>query len=270
MQAAESRHAQQGAATLRLLVDQGKQAEAQRMVDIIFWRSWRLHCLLTGQAVDYYTPLSQRTRSFKEVVLDSVVAPFVRALEGLGLEKPWYWEHFLATVDSYHHAMHLFVWYWRQTVWWNPPAGVSPEERDWLEEKYPGWNDSFGRCWDAIIENGLTAQQDRLAPTTWPVLCNLCGLPIVGAAGAAWAGADGPRTYSLDHLNRRYSFCSEECRWIFGVDSDRYQGHLGFVDRLLREKTPPAVGEAQGLMDMAPGEQGQDADGLRWFDRYRE
>jgi toluene monooxygenase system protein A len=270
VQADEARHAQQGAATLRLLIDQGKREYAQQMVDIIFWRSWRLYCLVTGQAMDYYTPLSNRTRSFKEFVLEFVVDPFVRAVEGLGLQKPWYWDHFLATVDTYQHGMHLFVWYWRQTLWWNPRAGVSPEERDWLESKYPGWNDSFGRCWDAIIENGLTAQGDKLSPTTWPVLCNLCGLPIVGAAGAGWAGGEGPRTYSLDHLNRRYSFCSEECRWIFGVDSDRYQGHLGFIDRLLRRQPPPDVDGASSAMAIAPGEQGQDAEGLRWFDRYRE
>ncbi len=52
-----------------------------------------------------------------------------------------------------HHAYHLGVYFWRPTVWWNPVAGVGPEERAWLEEKYPGWNDSFGKYWDEMGKN---------------------------------------------------------------------------------------------------------------------
>jgi toluene monooxygenase system protein A len=266
----ESRHAQQGAATLRVLVENGKQQEAQRMIDIVFWRSWRIFCLVTGQAMDYYTPLEHRTLSFKELVLEVVVERFLRAVEDLGLARPWYWDDFLASAESYPHAMHLAVWYWRQTVWWNPRAGVSPEEREWLEAKYPGWNDTFGRCWDAIIENGLTGQQDRLSPTTFPVVCNMCCIPVVGTPGAGWSGAEGPRTFSLDHLNRRYSFCSEACRWIFEVDSDRYQGHLGFIDRVLRGQVPLGIEGALDYMGIAPGERGEDAEGYRWIETYRE
>ena len=60
IQTDESRHAQQGAPTLRILVEQGKRAEAQQLIDIAFWRSWRLFSLLTGISMDYYTPLEHR------------------------------------------------------------------------------------------------------------------------------------------------------------------------------------------------------------------
>jgi toluene monooxygenase system protein A len=264
-----SRPARRGAATVRVLVENGKKAEAQRVIDIAFWRSWRAFCLVTGPAMDYYTPLADRTRSFQELVQERIAEPFVRAVEELGLARPWYWDHFLASAESYQHSLHLAVWYWRQTVWWNPRAGVTPEERDWLEQKYPGWNDTFGRCWDAIIENGLTGQQDRLSPTTLPVVCNMCCIPIVGTPGAGWAGPEAPQTYSLDHLNRRYSFCSEECRWIFEVDSDRYQGHFGLIDRVLRGQVPPGIEGALDYMGIGPGERGEDAEAYRWIETYR-
>jgi toluene monooxygenase system protein A len=268
VQTDESRHAQQGAATLRVLIENGRTVEAQQMIDIIFWRTWRAFCLITGQAMDYYTPLEHRTRSFKEFVLEFIVDQFVRAVQDLGLQRPWYWSHFLASIDSYHHGMHLGVWYWRQTVWWNPRAGVSPPERDWLEAKYPGWNDTFGRCWDVFVENGLAGQTDRLSPTTFPVVCNMCCLPIVGTPGAGWRTAAGPRAYWLAHNGRRYSFCSEECRWIFRLDPARYAGHLGFIDRVVRGMVSPGIEGALDYMGIRPGERGEDAEGHRWMGTY--
>jgi toluene monooxygenase system protein A len=269
VQTDESRHAQQGAATLRVLVENGKTVEAQRMIDIIFWRSWRAFCLITGQAMDYYTPLPHRTQSFKEFVLEFIVTQFMRAVEDLGLEKPWYWDHFLATAETYPHGLHLGTWYWRQTVWWNPRAGVSPDERDWLEQKYPGWNDTFGRCWDAIIENGLLGRTERLEPTTFPIVCNMCCIPVVGVPGAGWDGPAGPRCFGLERRGRQYSFCSEECRWIFEVEPERYQGHLGFIDRAVRGMVPPGLEGALDYMGIGPGERGDDAEGLSWIETYR-
>ncbi len=269
VQTDESRHAQQGAATLRVLIDNGKAAEAQRMIDIIFWRSWRAFCLITGQAMDYYTPPEHRTRSFKEFVLEFIVEQFVRAIEDLGLRKPWYWDHFLASADHYQHGMHLGVWLWRQTVWWNPRAGVTPAEREWLEKKYPGWNDTYGRCWDVITDNGLQGRHDRWAPTTFPVVCNMCCIPVVGVAGAGWDGPAGPRCYPLNHQGRRYIFCSEECRWIFQQEPARYQGHLGFIDRVLAGIVPPGFEGALSYMGLAPGERGADAEDGRWVESHR-
>src|SRR5262249_50839123 len=48
IQTDEARHAQQGEPTLRLLIQHGRKAEAQRLIDVMFWRSWRAFALLTG------------------------------------------------------------------------------------------------------------------------------------------------------------------------------------------------------------------------------
>lgn len=66
IQTDEARHAQQGEPTLKVLVENGKMDEAQRLVDVMFWRSWRVFNLLTGLSMDYYTPLEHRSMSFKE------------------------------------------------------------------------------------------------------------------------------------------------------------------------------------------------------------
>ena len=270
IQTDESRHAQQGAPTLRVLIENGRIKEAQQAIDVIFWRSWRLFTLLTGIAMDYYTPLEDRKRSFKEFVLEWIVQQFERVMIDLGLEKPWYWDHFLQTLDGYHHGMHMGVWYWRPTVWWNPRAGVGPEERDWLEEKYPGWNDTWGRCWDEITANILAGRMELTAPATLPIVCNMCQIPIVGTPGAAWGTDVGVRDEILDHNGRRYHFCSPECRWVFQVEPARYAGHLTLVDRFLAGHIqPPDLMGALQYMSLAPGEMGDDAENYAWAEAFR-
>lgn len=270
IQTDESRHAQQGAPTLRILVEQGRKAEAQRMIDATFWRSWRLFALLTGTSMDYYTPLEHRRHSFKEFVLEWIVNQFERAITDLGLDRPWYWDNFLRTLDSYHHAFHMGVWYWRPTVWWNPRAGVNPDERDWLEEKYPGWNDTFGRMWDVVTDNILDERVDLTVPATLPLICNICQIPIVGVPGAGWGTGAGVRDVHLTLEGRRYHFCSEECRWIFELEPGRYAGHLTVVDRFLAGQIQPMdLGGALQYMGLAPGEMGDDADGYTWAELFR-
>src|SRR5262249_15325977 len=56
IQTDEARHAQQGEPTLRLLIEHGKKAEAQRLIDVMFWRSWRALSLLTGFFSGFFTP----------------------------------------------------------------------------------------------------------------------------------------------------------------------------------------------------------------------
>ncbi|HEY0708294.1 MAG TPA: YHS domain-containing protein, partial [Polyangia bacterium] len=248
-EAAEVRQAQQGAATLRVLVENGRAAEAQQLVDVAFWRAWRVLCLTTGQAMDYHVPLAHRTRSFKELVVATIVEPFARALTGLGLETPWYWDQFRRSVDSYQHGMHLGIWCWRPHGGFPARPGVAADERQWLEEKYPGWNDSFGRCWDAIAENTRLGKLDRGRAASVPVVCSLCCIPIVGVPGAGWSGAAGTRAYGLTHEGRCYSFCSEACRWIFRLDPKRYAGHLGFIDRTVRRLTTAGAGQAASFLD---------------------
>ncbi len=194
IQTDEARHAQQGEPTMKILIEIGRKDVAQKLIDHMFWRSWKIFSLLTGLSMDYYTPLEHRRHSFKEFMAEWINKQFVDQFTDFGLELPWYWnDHYQKEINWLHHAYHLGVWFWRPTVWWNPDAGVSPQERDWLEEKYPGWNDSFGKYWDVITENARSGNIAMTYPETLPMVCNICHVPVCTPAGFNAGYLDRPR-----------------------------------------------------------------------------
>jgi toluene monooxygenase system protein A len=266
IQTDESRHAQIGGPLVQILVKNGKKDEAQKLVDISIWRAWKLFSILTGPVMDYYTPLEHRKQSFKEFMQEWIVTQFERSLLELGLTKPWFWDDLLHEIDHQHHGMHMGVWFWRPTVWWDPAAGVSTQERAWLEEKYPGWNDTWGHCWDVITDSALEGKMDQTLPITLPVVCNMCQLPINFTPGPAWKVRDFP----LTHEGRDYHFCSKGCQWVFEQEPDRYKGHLSLVDRFLAGHIqPPDLGGALKYMGLSPGEMGEDALRFSWVEDIR-
>ncbi len=266
IQTDEARHAQQGEPTIKLMLEHGKLDVAQKLIDSIFWRTWHVFSLLTGMSMDYYTPLEHRKHSFKEFMNEFIVKQFSDQFRDFGLERPWYWDtHFLDEMNWYHHACQLGVWTWRPTVWWNPDAGVAPEERDWLEEKYPGWNDTFGKQWDVITDNVRNGHLDRTIPETLPVVCNMCHIPVISpsAFNAGYVTSPAPRIYT--HKGRRYVFCGEPCEWVFTQNPARYEGHLNIVDQFLAGMIqPPTLEGALTYMGLSEAERGTDADNYAW------
>lgn len=260
IQTDEARHAQQGEASLKVLLANGKRAEAQRLVDMQIWTAWRVFALLTGLSMDYYTPVEHRVMSFKEFMHEWILKQFADQFQDLGLDKPWYWEsHLIPEIDWWHHGAHLGVWYWRQTVWYDPAAGVSPADREWLEEKYPGWNARFGEWWDVITHNVREGKRELLYPETLPMLCNVCGFPVISVMN----GGEPPRL--VEHNGRRYTFCSEPCQWIFEQEPQRRAGHLSLVDRFLAGQIlPPTMEGAMLYMGLSPEERGDDARDYAW------
>ena len=266
IQSDEARHAQIGTPMLAMMIENGEKERAQRLVDVAFWRSWKLFTILTGIPMDYYIPLDRREGSFKEFMQEWIVTQFVNSLEDLGLAKPWYWDIFLADIDEHHHGQQLGTWSWRPTLWFSPAAGVGPDERDWLEEKYPGWNDTFGKCWDVIIENLKRGDVPRTVPGTLPIICNMSNIPIVGTPFKT------TQDYPLEYNGRLYHFGSEPDRWIFEQDPERYAAHKTIGDRLLTgEIQPPDLGGVLKYMGIGVlSEGGGDAHDYAWVDAYRD
>jgi toluene monooxygenase system protein A len=266
IQTDEARHSQQGEPTVKILIANGQGEVAQKLVDHMFWRSWHVFALLTGLSMDYYTPLEHRTHSFKEFMEELIVKQFMDQFRDFGLEVPWYWkEHFLPELDWYHHALHLGVWFWRPTVWWNPDAGVSPAEREWLEEKYPGWNDSFGQYWDVITANVRDGHPELTLPETFPTICNMCQIPLVNPAGFNAGRLAHPEPLIVDRDGRRLLFCSEPCKWVYEQNPARFAGHLSLVDRFLAGHIqPPTMEGALAYMSLSLAEMGQDATNYAW------
>ncbi|HET6305621.1 MAG TPA: YHS domain-containing protein [Rhodopila sp.] len=263
IQTDEARHAQQGFPTLDVLMRHDPQ-RAQRVVDVSFWRSFRLFQAITGPAMDYYTPLEKRSMSFKQFMLEWVIDQHERTLRDYGLEHPWYWDQFLASLDHGHHALHLGMWFWRPTLFWKPNAGVSRAERRWLNEQYPDWQDSWGVLWDQIIDNVNHGRIRQTLPETLPALCNLTQLPI----GTHW-DRHHLGCFTSDYQGRHYYFDSDISKWCFDQEPARYAGHLNVVDRFIAGLVQPA--DLPGIlawMGLTRDVMGDDATNYRWASDY--
>jgi toluene monooxygenase system protein A len=266
IQSDEARHAQIGMEVMRLMVREGRRAEVQRLVDISFWRNWRAFAPLTGIAMDYYMPVERREHSFKEFMEEWVIAQFDRTIGDLGLARPWYWDIFLDELEWFVHGQHLGVWLLPNTVWWNPPCGVTPAERDWLEQKYPGWNATFGRCWDVITKNVLDGKLDKIQLEIFPLICHMSNLAITGIAGDGFRVKD----HYLDYEGRRYHFGSEVDRWIFLQEPNRYKDYKNILDRYMDGTIqPPTNGGFLAYMGLNEHSWGRDPHNWQWNDRFR-
>jgi toluene monooxygenase system protein A len=266
IQSDEARHAQIGTPLVGILIRNGRKAEAQRAVDIGLWRMWKVFSLLSGIPMDYWIPLEKRDRSFKEYIHEFVVEQFERQLLDLGLERPWYWPHLLRDIETHHHAQHAALWSWRKAVYWNPDAAVGPAEREWLEAKYPGWNETFGRYWDVVSENVRAGNLERTHAIGMPCLCNMCQHSITAAGGSRWDA----RVHQIEYGGRRFNFCGPVCQWIFELDPERYADSETLVDRLYSGEIDPPTAENllkyMGIGVISKG--GRDASGFAWLPEH--
>lgn len=267
IQSDEARHAQIGVPIIEIMIENGKKAEAQYAVDVAFWRIWRIFAIAVGVPMDYYIPLEKRERSFKEYMHEFVITQYERQLRDVGLDRPWYWDNFLDDIENHHHCQQGGIWSWRETVWWHPVGAVSPPERQWLEEKYPGWNETYGYYWDVIIDQLVNDREELTHQNCMPICCNVCQFPISNRPGPVWKA----RVYQTDHQGRRYNFCTPVCKWVFESDLERYAGNETIVDRMyngtIQPQTLDAVLKYMGIGVISEG--GRDGHDYRWADSYR-
>ncbi|HWB80225.1 MAG TPA: YHS domain-containing protein, partial [Nannocystaceae bacterium] len=253
IQTDEARHAQIGGPVLETVIAQDP-ARAQYLVDKWFWRSWLFFAVVTGFAMDYLTPVEHRRASFKEFVAEWVLDQFERSLAGVGLARPWYWDRFVAALDSYHHMVYASAYTYRATVWFDMPL-PGPSERAWLAEKYPRTWPSFDPIWQRLADRWQTA-----GPTVeWythgatPVgFCDLCQLVLCNGTPER----NDARTHV--HDGRRYVFCSEPCQWIFEHEPERYAAHRSVVGHILEGAAPSNLLELLRWFGLDASEWGKD------------
>ncbi|MGQ0617552.1 MAG: toluene monooxygenase [Acidimicrobiia bacterium] len=257
IQTDESRHAQQGHPVLRVLLDNGAREWAQYLLDKMWWRSWRVFQVLTGTSMDYLTPLEARRHSFKEFMEEWIMDQFIKNLEEFGLDLPWFWDQFIEELDHAQHAFQLGLYIYRQTLWWDE-CMPSPEEREWLCQKYPTWNEYWGPIWDEIEKCWNEKGEFATLPYSLPSLCNLCGLP------GAFVHKDKNTSCTWRYNDRSYFFCSEPCRWIFQTQKEMYAPHLGVIDRIFVGDAPTDINAVLQWMGFdSVAEQGKDLHGGR-------
>ena len=264
IQTDEARHSQQGGPTLEILVEHDP-VRAQWVVDKAFWGSARAFAALTGPAMDYYTPLEHRKQSYREFMEEWIIDQFVHTLEQYGLKKPWYWDEFLRGLDIWHHGLHMGLWFWRPTIWWRPMAAVSKDERAWLAEKYPNWEQVFGDKWDVIIDNVNSNNMEATLPETLPWLCSTCHLPACNATQSR-NGTWRVRDVQLEYDGRIYHFCTNALPADLLEGPGQRQPRDG--DRPVPGRADPADGRRRhpGLHGPDTGRDGRRS-GLRGLDQ---
>jgi toluene monooxygenase system protein A len=233
IQTDEARHSQIGAAVVKILARHDPDY-VQYLVDKWFWRSWLFFAVVTGFSMDYLTPLAHRVQSFKEFMQEWVLDQFERKLAELGLEKPWYWDQFLRSLDFYHHMVYASAYTYRATVWFNF-ALPGPDERRWLREKYPASWPLLDPIWERVTERwrtsgpGVEWYSHGATPVTF---CDLCQLVLCGGTPLQ------NTAQTVVREGRKHIFCSEPCRWIFEQEPERYAAHRDVVKRILAGEAP--------------------------------
>jgi toluene monooxygenase system protein A len=233
IQTDEARHSQIGPAVVKILARHDRDY-VQYLVDKWFWRSWLFFAVVTGFSMDYLTPLEHRVQSFKEFMQEWILGQFERKLAELGLEKPWYWDHFLRSLDFYHHMVYASAYTYRATVWFNF-ALPGPDERKWLREKYPESWPLLDPIWEQVTERWRISGPDvewyshGATPVTF---CDLCQLVLCGGTPLH------NTAQTVVHEGKKYIFCSEPCRWIFEKEPARYAAHRDVVKRILAGEAP--------------------------------
>jgi toluene monooxygenase system protein A len=259
IQTDEARHAQIGHPVLRKVIEHDPE-RAQYLIDKWFWRSWLFFAVVTGFSMDYLTPLKYRTQSFKEFMEEWVLDQFERTLLEFGLERPWYWQHFLDSIDNYHHMVYASAYTHRATTWFDFTL-PSPEDRAWLSEKYPQSFPSFDPIWQRITErwqkSGPTVEwyTHGATPVTF---CHLCQLVLCGGTPAKNSAQ------VMSRGGRKYVFCSAPCRWIFEREPERYAHHKDVVMRILSGEAPGNLLELLKHFGLTPNTWGKDVAGGRY------
>jgi toluene monooxygenase system protein A len=232
IQTDEARHSQIGPVVLATLVRHDR-ARAQYLLDKWFWRSWLLFAVVTGFAMDYLSPVEKRSRSFKEFMQEWVLDDYLRSLAQFGLERPWYWDEFVQSLDYYHHMVYASAYTYRASVWFDFVV-PGPREREWLRAKYGSW-DAFEPIWERITERweATTPRNDFAVHGTAIVsFCDLCQLVLCGGTPQQNSAT------TLTYEGQDFIFCSAPCRWIFEAEPARYAAHKGVVKRVLAGEAP--------------------------------
>jgi toluene monooxygenase system protein A len=265
IQSDEARHSQIGTPVLETLVRHDR-AYAQYLADKWFWRSWLLFAVVTGFSIDYLTPVANRTLSFKEFMQEWIVDQYLRMLDEVGLDRPWYWPTFEKALSRYHHMVYASAYSYRSSVWFDLVV-PGPAERAWLREKYPESWDELEPVWERI-----SARWSRTDPgndfgvhgTAIVGFCDLCQLVLCN-------GSTRENTARVvQRGERKLIFCSEPCQWIFEQEPERYVEHKDVVKRVLAGEAPAnLVALVRRYFGLTHDTWGRDARGgeYPWLDR---
>ena len=223
IQSDEVRHMANGYATLSaLLAEPDNLPTLQRDLDTAFWR---LHVFMDnflGVVYDYFPKV--RLRSYREYweqwIWEDWIGGYVERLAPFGLEVPRWTERIRADIAWGGHTCAMVaaalwpVHYWRHDV-------MGPDDFEYLEDKYPGWERYYGSFWQPVRGDVRPGQRraGARASSSRSRRCAGCATCRPSCPGptcptAAWCATPSGRKHAL---------CSEPCESLFREAPWRYQ-----------------------------------------------
>ena len=224
---------------------------------------------LTGTAMEYLTPLSARTHSFKEFMEEWVADQFMKNLAEFELDRPWFWDLFIEELDYAHHSVQLGFYAYRTTLWFDV-AAPDEAEREWLNQKYGDWGETFGPLWDQVEARWESDGEAGTLAQALPALCNLCQLPTVFVRpGRSHRVHARGRRSQLPLLLRAVPLdLHERDAAVRGTQErrrpDRARGGAGEAHRPARVDGPPRAHRDRQGPAARPGSLAARADPHRW------
>ena len=197
VQSDESRHISNGYATLLMaLSDEDNRQLLERDLRYAWWNNHRVVDAAIGTFIEYGTKDRRKDReSYAEMwrrwIYDDYYRSYLIPLEKYGLviphdliEESWkqIWEK-----GYVHEVAQFFATGWLANYW--RIDGMTDEDFEWFEYKYPGWYDKYGKWWENYNRLAVPTGTTRSWPRPWTTCTRT-------AAGPAWCLASSARTWS--------------------------------------------------------------------------
>ena len=227
VQSDESRHISNGYATLLMaLSDEGNRQLLERDLRYAWWNNHAVVDAAIGTFIEYGTKDRRKDReSYAEMwrrwIYDDYYRSYLVPLEKYGLTVPHdlveeAWNR-IWNKGYVHEVAQFFATGWLANYW--RIDGMTDEDFEWFEHKYPGWYDKYGKWWEnysrLALPNGHKPIVGEDVDYVYPNRCWVCMVPCLIREDIHTADVDG--------VHRTY--CSETCRWT-DVEAFRpvYQG----------------------------------------------
>ncbi|MGQ4511469.1 methane monooxygenase [Streptomyces sp. DW26H14] len=215
VQSDESRHISNGYSILLMaLADEGNRQLLERDLRYAWWNN---HCVVDaaiGTFIEYGSKDRRKDRdSYAEMwrrwIYDDYYRSYLIPLEKYGLKIPHdlveaAWDR-IWNKGYVHKVAQFFATGWPVNFW--RIDGMTDDDFEWFESKYPGWYNEYGRWWEAYNRlrhpkgNKPIAFED--VNYQYPHRCWTCMVPCLIREDMVVDKVDGQwRTY-----------CSETCAW---------------------------------------------------------
>jgi propane monooxygenase large subunit len=191
VQSDESRHISNGYATLLMaLSDEDNRQLLERDLRYAWWNNHRVVDAAIGTFIEYGTKDRRKDReSYAEMwrrwIYDDYYRAYLIPLEKYGLviphdliEESWkqIWEK-----GYVHEVAQFFATGWLANYW--RIDGMTDEDFEWFEYKYPGWYDKYGKWWEnynrLAVPNGHNPIVFEDVDYVYPARCWTCMVPCL-------------------------------------------------------------------------------------------